>query len=146
MKIIIPNLFDGRERRGCCGEAAARQAGRGKEGTEDRENTDRVKNVLCGSQDLVETPLSTNAPGRTPNTPQPQPPHVALNSSCLQKPHLSTKADFLFARRFLTIRGGFSYKGNCARNYCAVATYVKQVLHHVITGSSQPSLFESFHK
>ena len=29
MKIIIPNLFDGRERRGNDDEAAARQAGRG---------------------------------------------------------------------------------------------------------------------
>ena len=43
------------------------------------ESTDTVKNVLCGSQDLVQLPLSTNAPARTPDTLPPQPPHVANN-------------------------------------------------------------------
>ena len=56
MKIIIPNLFDGRERRGYCDEAAARQAGRREGGMGNGKDTDTARNVLYGSQDLVQTP------------------------------------------------------------------------------------------
>jgi hypothetical protein len=52
-------------------EAAARQAGRRKRGMGDEENTDSVRNVLCGSQDLVETPSlnkCTSSDTRHPQT------------------------------------------------------------------------------
>ena len=54
MKIIIPDLFDGRERRGAMAKPLLDKLGEGG-GMEGGESTDTARNVLSRSQDLVQT-------------------------------------------------------------------------------------------
>ena len=56
--------------------------GGGEGGTGNGKDTDTARNVLSGSQDFGPNSLSqTNPSGRTPDTPLPQPLHVAENFS-----------------------------------------------------------------
>jgi hypothetical protein len=87
-------------------------------------------------------PLSTNAPDRTPDTPQPQPPHVAANFAFSK--YFCLAADSFSRSVYSTVCKEYYCRGTGRGNYCVVATDIGQsrrssgVPYHVTTRASKP--------